>query len=209
MIMEKKNTKDYSKKILTIPNALSLFRLLLIPLFVWLYVAKDDMIMTTVVLVLSGLTDIADGYIARTYNMVSDFGKALDPVADKLTQLAMLFCLMYHFPHMFIPLVLLAIKELTTAITGSITIYKTKTVMGAVWHGKLTTFALYTMMVIHLLWGNIPPVVSDTLIGICVGIMMLSFVLYTIRNIKAINAAKKSKKSKKSNESCAKAEAKA
>lgn len=142
--------------------------------------------MTLIILVLSGVTDIVDGIIARKCNMISDFGKAFDPVADKLTQMAMLFCLVSRFPYMMIPFVLLVVKEVFTGITALITIKRINTVKGAVWHGKLTTVVLYSMMAIHLLWYNIPRTVSLILVGICIGIMLMSFILYAIQNIKAI-----------------------
>lgn len=179
-------TNTYQKKIITIPNILSFFRLCLIPVIVWLYTVKQDHFLTLIILVLSGVTDIVDGIIARKCNMISDFGKAFDPVADKLTQIAMLFCLVSRFPYMMIPFVLLVVKEVFTGITALITIKRTNTVKGAVWHGKLTTVALYSMMAIHLLWYNIPRTVSLILVGICIGIMLMSFILYAIQNIKAI-----------------------
>ena len=179
-------TNTYQKKIITIPNILSFFRLCLIPVIVWLYTVKQDHFLTLIILVLSGVTDIVDGIIARKCNMISDFGKAFDPVADKLTQMAMLFCLVSRFPYMMIPFVLLVVKEVFTGITALITIKRTNTVKGAVWHGKLTTVALYSMMAIHLLWYNIPRAVSLILVGICIGIMLMSFILYAIQNIKAI-----------------------
>ena len=83
------------KEILTVPNLLSMLRLCMIPLFVWLYCAKEAFGATALVLVLSGITDIVDGFIARRFHMVSDFGKILDPIADKLTQAAMLLCLFF------------------------------------------------------------------------------------------------------------------
>ncbi len=184
--MVKDNTKNYQDKIITIPNILSFCRLCLIPVIVWLYHFKKDSLLTLLILVLSGITDIVDGIIARKCHMVSNFGKAFDPVADKLTQMAMLFCLVSRFPHMMVALVLLVIKEVFTGITALITIKRTNTVKGAVWHGKLTTVALYSMMAIHLLWYNIPRTVSLILVGICIGIMLMSFVLYAIQNIKAI-----------------------
>lgn len=184
------NKKDYQKKILTIPNALSLFRLCLIPVIIWLYRVREDYLWTMLVLILSGITDIADGIIARRFGMISDFGKAFDPVADKLTQLAVLFCLVSRFRHMMLPLVLLAVKEVFAGITGLLVIHKTDVVLGADWHGKATTVSLYAMMAIHIIWFRIPPMVSDILIGICVGIMLMSFVLYAIRNIKAIKRGK-------------------
>ena len=186
MSMTTDNTNTYQKKIITIPNILSFFRLCLIPVIVWLYTVKQDHFLTLIILVLSGVTDIVDGIIARKCNMISDFGKAFDPVADKLTQMAMLFCLVSRFPYMMIPFVLLVVKEVFTGITALITIKRTNTVKGAVWHGKLTTVALYSMMAIHLLWYNIPRAVSLILVGICIGITLMSFILYTIQNIKAI-----------------------
>lgn len=186
MSMTTDSTNTYQKKIITIPNILSFFRLCLIPVIVWLYTVKQDHFLTLIILVLSGVTDIVDGIIARKCNMISDFGKAFDPVADKLTQMAMLFCLISRFPYMMIPFVLLVVKEVFTGITALITIKRTNTVKGAVWHGKLTTIALYSMMAIHLLWYNIPRAVSLILVGICIGIMLMSFILYTIQNIKAI-----------------------
>lgn len=186
MSMTTDNTNTYQKKIITIPNILSFFRLCLIPVIVWLYTVKQDHFLTLIILVLSGVTDIVDGIIARKCNMISDFGKAFDPVADKLTQMAILFCLVSRFPYMMIPFVLLVVKEVFTGITALITIKRTNTVKGAVWHGKLTTVALYSMMAIHLLWYNIPRAVSLILVGICIGIMLMSFILYTIQNIKAI-----------------------
>ena len=118
--------------------------------------------------------------------MISDFGKAFDPFADKLTQMAMLFCLVSRFRYMLYPLILLVIKEVCTGITSLISIKCTNTVKGAVWHGKLTTVSLYIMMAIHLIWFNIFPTVSLIMVGVCIGIMLMSFIMYTVQNMKAI-----------------------
>lgn len=185
--MENANHKD---KILTIPNLLSFFRLCLIPVLVWLYIGKENYVLTMLVLLLSGITDMADGIIARKCNMVSDFGKAFDPVADKLTQVAMLLCLVTRFPWMLLPLVLLVIKELFTGITSLMAIRKTGKVDGAVWHGKITTALLYATMGIHLIWFHIPPIVSGFLIGLSTGMMVLSAVGYAMRNFKKLMGRK-------------------
>lgn len=180
-------TKDrYQHKIVTIPNIMSLFRLLLIPVIVWLYVFRQNYLWTTVVLAVSGLTDIADGIIARKWCMISDFGKAFDPVADKLTQIAMLICMVTRFPRMLLPLIILVVKESFAAVTGLLVIRKTGQVHGAVWHGKAATVSLYAMMLIHLLWYSIPSAVSGVLIGICTAVVLLSAVLYGIRNLKVL-----------------------
>ena len=176
----------YKHKIITIPNILSLFRLLLIPVIMWLYIVKEDPVLTTVILALSGITDIVDGIIARKCHMVSDFGKAFDPVADKLTQIAMLFCLVSRFKWMLLPLCVMVIKEVTAGILGLLVIRKTGNVCGAVWHGKATTVSLYSMMIIHLIWYNIPGVISGILIGACTALALLSAFMYSRENVRIL-----------------------
>ena len=177
----------YKNKILTLPNILSFFRLCLIPLIVWQYVGKRNYLMALYLLALSGLTDIADGIIARSFNMISDFGKAFDPVADKLTQIAMLFCLVTRFRMMWLPLILLIIKEIFAGVTGLMMVQK-GIVMGADWHGKATTVLLYGTMLVHLAWVNISSAVSNILIGACTAMIILSGILYGIRNLKYLHS---------------------
>ena len=181
----------YKHKIITIPNILSLFRLLLIPVIMWLYIVREDPVLTTVILALSGITDIVDGIIARKCHMVSDFGKAFDPVADKLTQIAMLFCLVSRFKWMLLPLCVMVTKEVTAGILGLLVIRKTGKVDGAVWHGKATTVSLYSMMIIHLIWYNIPGVISGILIGACTALALLSAFMYTRENVKKLLIGRK------------------
>ena len=178
----------YKHKIITIPNVLSFFRLLLIPVIMWLYIVKKDPVWTTVILILSGVTDVVDGIIARRCHMISDFGKAFDPVADKLTQIAMLYCLVSRFKWMLLPLFVLLVKEITAGILGLLVIRKTGNVDGAVWHGKATTVSLYSMMIIHLIWFHIPGVVSGILIGGCTALALLSAFLYTRENVKKLSS---------------------
>ena len=181
----------YKDKIITIPNILSLFCLLLIPVIVWLYTVRKDPIWTTVILVLSGITDIVDGIIARNYHMVSDFGKAFDPIADKLTQITMLFCLVSRFKWMLLPLCVMVIKEVTAGILGLLVIRKTGKVDGAVWHGKATTVSLYSMMIVHLMWFNIPGIVSGILVGACTALALLSAFMYSRENVRILLGKKK------------------
>ena len=178
------------RQILTIPNLLSLLRLLMIPLFIWLYLHGYEG-WTAFVLIFSGLTDVVDGYIARHYNQVSDFGKAFDPIADKLTQAAMLLCLLTRYPTMIVPFLLLAVKDVFNAVSGLVVIRRTGVVFGAEWHGKLTTVLLYGMMILHVVWQDIPQWASNTLNAGCVVMMLVSFALYAQRNTQAIRNAKK------------------
>lgn len=165
---------------------LSFFRICLIPLFVWLYCVKGQHSATAAILVLSGSTDLVDGLIARRFHMVSDLGKILDPVADKLTQAAMLLCLVTKFPLMLLPFLLMTVKEITAVIMGIKVIRKTGEVHGANWHGKVNTCLLYAMMILHVLWFDIPAGISTALILICVSMMLVSFALYGRKNRKLL-----------------------
>ena len=178
--------REPQNRILTIPNMLSALRICMIPLLVWLYYVKQDYLWTGSLLILSGLTDVVDGFIARRFQMISNLGKVLDPIADKLTQGAMLFCLVTRFPFMMAPLVLLILKEIFAAITGFLVIRNTGQVFGANWHGKAATILLYAMMILHVIWNDIPGILSDMLIAICIIMMFVSLVLYGIRNIAAL-----------------------
>lgn len=183
--MDERDSKK-AGKILTIPNLMSFFRIALIPVCVRLYIFKKNYLGATLVLMLSGLTDVADGYIARRFHMVSDLGKALDPVADKLTQWVMLICLLVRFPHMLGLVILQFIKELLMGITGLMAIRSTGEVHGAVWHGKLNTVLLYLLIFSHFVWIGIPAAVSDLMIGVCGAMMLFSCVLYVGDNIMRI-----------------------
>ena len=88
----KNNMKDLFKGCLTIPNLLSVIRILLIPVFAVLFL-KDYVIAAVVVIILAELTDLFDGKIARKFNQVSALGKLLDPIADKLSQMAIVIVL--------------------------------------------------------------------------------------------------------------------
>lgn len=183
--MQENTENKYKNKIFTIPNILSFFRIFLVIPIIVLYV-KAQYLGVLIVLIISGLSDIADGIIARKYNMISDFGKALDPMADKLTQLVVLFCLVTRFSYMAIPAIFLVVKELAAGITVLISIKKTKAVKGAAWHGKLTTVIIYITMATHLIWFNIPRAASVIMVAVCIGVMTMSLVLYLIRTAKAI-----------------------
>lgn len=183
MIVKSEGALEKERRIFTIPNCLSFFRLALVPVFIWAYVVRRNDLMTILLLALSGVTDILDGQIARRFDMVSDLGKMLDPVADKVTQGAMLICLLTRFPLMALPLGLLAVKEVFTGITNLIIIRRTGRVEGAALHGKVATVLLDALVLSHLVFGDMPRPLSMALI-ICTSIAILySFAAYARRNI--------------------------
>lgn len=189
--MERENQKDYTKKIITIPNALSLLRLLLIPIIVWAFCVLKNRVLTITLLLVSGLTDIVDGVIARKFNMVSDVGKLLDPIADKLTQLAVFFCLIFDFYRndytlkliMFITMiVVLIIKEVVQGISGIVLTKRCQKIFCASWWGKVSAGTIYLTVVLHLIWSNLNLVVSVISVSVTIAFMIFATVMYLIRN---------------------------
>jgi cardiolipin synthase len=171
----------------TIPNFLSYFRLLLIPLFIWLYIGKGEYYFAAAVIVVSGLTDIADGFIARHFNMVSDFGKALDPVADKLTQIAIFICLAERYRLIVLFICVLVVKELIMLFLGMSMLRKTNTMNSAKWYGKLTTFVIEATALILVLVPEISLSLANIMICLCIALVLFSLVMYIRRHIKIIS----------------------
>lgn len=181
--MNDHTTPERENRIITIPNILSMCRIIMIPVFIWVYCCRKEYLLAFWVLCLSGVTDLVDGFIARTFHMVSNLGKALDPLADKLTQGAALLCLGSHYPQMLFLAGLLVTKEIITGLMSLSAIHKTKEVKGADWHGKITTCLLYFTMLLHILWDGIPQTASVLLTVLCVIMMAVSFVMYFRRNV--------------------------
>ena len=174
-------------EILTIPNILSLVRLGLIPLFLWLYCVKGAYVWAVAVLALSGLSDILDGWIARRFDMVSDFGKVLDPVADKLTQIALILCLAMRYEQIWALLGLFILKELTMGILGLIVVLKTKLVPCARWFGKACTAVLEVSMGLLILFPSFPEAAANVLILLSGCMLVFSFAQYVILDIRLLH----------------------
>ncbi len=172
------------KEIFSIPNILTYFRILLIPVFVVLYInSKENLsfhIASIAVVALSGLTDMLDGKIARHCNMITELGKIIDPVADKLTQCAIMVCLAVRYPLLWTFIGALVIKEITMAVLGMVFLKKGRKLKGAHWYGKVSTVVFYLVMITLLV---VPPSkkpfkVSLVLILISGGFMIFSFIMY-------------------------------
>ena len=132
-----------------VPNALTIIRFLLIPVIV-ISIFNGDYIIAFIFFTISGITDIADGFIARKFNLISNFGKLMDPLADKLTQIATIASLTLKD---IIPIWILAIvllKELIM-IAGASFLYGKDVVVYSKWYGKLATVLFYVAIVFSLL----------------------------------------------------------
>lgn len=178
-----KTGEQKNSRIFTIPNILTMCRIFLIPAFVWFYCFQREEHIAFGILILSGVSDMLDGFIARRFHMISSLGMALDPVADKLTQATVLICLGSRNHLLFILAGMLIVKEIITGCMSLLAIQKTNQVKGADWHGKVTTALLYITMLIHLIWESPPSWISIVLIGLSAFMMVISFVMYFCRNI--------------------------
>lgn len=174
-----------NRKIFTIPNILSMCRIIMIPFILWTFFIGQYYV-SAGLLVLSGITDLLDGFIARRFNMVSALGKVLDPVADKLTVLAVTVSLCFSYEVMIILVGIFVVKEFIMFVEGLIIIKKTGTTYSARWYGKVTTLFLYLTMFSIIVWKNMPGEVTLSLIIISAVLVVVSLVLYTIGNYKML-----------------------
>ncbi len=175
--MDNKRKIFTKKQIFTIPNLLSFFRILLVPLIIGFYIVKKNYYASVGVLLISGLSDIVDGFIARKYNMISDLGKILDPFADKLTQFSIIVCLSLRYKFFIFLACFFLIKELIMALCGYWAM-RHNVVSSAKWHGKLNTVLLYLVILILLIFPNIQVSVANILILLSLIMMIISLILY-------------------------------
>ena len=173
--------KCTAKEIFSIPNLMSYFRILLIPVFCVIYLnasSRTDFYIAAAVVLLSSLTDLFDGMVARKFNMVTELGKILDPVADKLTHAALALCLATRFPMMWILIALMVIKEGYMLIMGVKFLKKGKMLDGACWFGKVCTAVLFVGLMILFLFPYCSATFSNSLILIMMAVMVLTLVMY-------------------------------
>ena len=143
--------KDWKKEVFTIPNILTMVRILLIPVYIIIYLnarQPEDYRVAAFILAISCLTDAVDGFIARRFNMISNLGKFLDPVADKLTQLALTICLSIRYEVLRPVLVLFLIKEFFQLFATIFYFRKGKMLGGALIAGKICTTVLFISLIL-------------------------------------------------------------
>ncbi|HIY56902.1 MAG TPA: CDP-alcohol phosphatidyltransferase family protein [Candidatus Tetragenococcus pullicola] len=177
----------------SIPNLLSIFRLLLVPIYLYLTLGADnkqDIYWAAGILIVSGLTDFADGQIARRFDQITNLGKFLDPVADKITQLALLISVAYHNSSIIWLVVLFVIKELFMLVAGAIGLKKKVYLQGAQWFGKVSTAIIYITIPILLIFPQIPEGFKQALFYLIGFYLALSFILYIREYWKMFNKSK-------------------
>lgn len=149
-----------------IPNILTIIRFIFIP-FILFFIFNGNYIYAFIFFTLSGITDILDGSIARKYNLISTFGKLMDPLADKLTQISVLATLVFKNIIPFWILVIVILKELIMIIGASF-LYGKDVVVYSKWYGKLATVLFYLAIVLSLMnkqfnfsgfWSNLDMII--------------------------------------------------
>lgn len=177
--------KDWKKEIFTIPNLLSLFRLVLIPVYITIYLNAQeamDYYLAGGILAVSCLTDLIDGKIARHFNMITSFGKFLDPLADKATQFTLILCLALKASNklLWYLIALFVLKESFQLIAGGIRLRKGIMLKGALLSGKICTTILFVSLIIMVIMPDLSSDIINT-IAIVDGVFMLvAFVHYII-----------------------------
>ena len=189
--------KDLFKGCWTIPNLLSVIRILLIPVFAYLFY-NDEKIWAVVILALSGLSDTFDGQIARKFNQISDLGKVLDPVADKLTQITIAVMLLIDFKSAQNPIInalgwvflVFLIKEAVMIVGGLIMLLLNIRPGAAEFWGKAATVGFYVGMVIIIAVGpevgalndiigfELPNVITGIIVVLCAIMTIAAFLSY-------------------------------
>jgi len=176
-----------NNKTLTIPNIISIIRIVMIFIFVPLYFNKDTRTASLVLIIITGLADLLDGYIARKFDQISELGKLLDPVADKLFQFTMIVCFYFNNIIGLWLVIFFFSKEAVMTIGGFIFVRSTKLVIPAKWYGKLASSLFFVSIITAFFVGEIGTVSNNILTGMFIVaaiISLFSTIQYIISAVK-------------------------
>lgn len=178
-----------------IPNLLSVFRICLVPFFIYFFAIKEKHILAIAIFLLAGLTDVVDGILARRNNWITNIGKVLDPLADKCMQIAALVCLGISKLVPWWIVLVLSLKEVIL-LAGATKALKTRKVyVQSDWYGKAGTVAFYIIVVLLVTVKNMPSFLRLLLGILLIGFMLFALVMYYInyrKNILTKESAKES-----------------
>jgi cardiolipin synthase len=173
--------RQYNKN-LNVPNTLTVLRFVLIFPFIYFFL-KDNYLVAFIILVISGITDMLDGWIARKYNQFTELGQMLDPLFDKLTQAAVVVCFAVKEP-ILIPLLAIFIIKESLMVAGAVNLISRnkKKPSGSKWYGKVATVLFYcsfgTIVALKWIWHIESLPLSITLLSITAAFMIYAFVRY-------------------------------
>lgn len=174
--MKKRTGED---RIVTLPNILSFVRILMLP-FIILSFIWQEYLFAAIFIILSGATDLLDGYAARTFNDTTKIGKMLDPVADKLTQIILLFGLLLRFPLVSAIIVIFVLKEASMALFNMYFMSKGHEYEGAIMYGKISTTVFYVSMILIFLFRNISEELTIFLLLLTTVFLLISWIGHMI-----------------------------
>ena len=167
------------KDLFKLPNILCYIRILMVPVFIFLFY-RGLYWQSALIAVLASVTDILDGYIARHFNMKTDWGMFIDPVADKLMQFSMLVCAIFKVPAILILVIIFVVKELITLVFGLYIYYKGRNLDGSKWCGKICTvildLSLFFIIASPKKW--LTDQIIYSLITVCTVFLVIAFVVY-------------------------------
>ena len=175
--------KNWKKEIMTIPNLLSLFRLVLIPVYVAIYLnaaTTADYYLAAGILAVSCLTDLIDGKIARHFNMISSLGKILDPLADKATQFTLIICLAVKYNVLWYLVGLFILKESFQLIAGGINLRKGIMLKGALFSGKVCTTILFISLILMVMLPGLSQETVRIIAIVDAVFMLVAFTEYVV-----------------------------
>ena len=183
---------------MSIPNIISIVRILLVPVFCMMYFTPGMRMASLVVLIASGLSDLVDGYIARKFNQITDLGKVLDPIADKLFHMSTIACLCIDGIVGYWLLVIVVAKELFMICGGVILYKKNQAVIASKWYGKLSSSLLFSAFILSFVQveGDSYKIFISCLFAVAVLISIYALVNYVMKAVCINNARKKAEKEK-------------
>ena len=170
--------------LVTIPNLLSYMRLILVVPFVYYFIRGlyDDprhYITAAVCIGISGLTDCFDGLLARKLNQVTSLGKILDPLADKITLIAVAVCMVIYIPALLPLMIVLFVKDFTMLICGLILLVKKIPLPASRWYGKVATVVFYISVIVIIFLKAVYQYENPTLVLVlfCITAAVMIFAL--------------------------------
>lgn len=171
-----------TKDLMTIPNAISFIRILLITPFVAFFLG-GMYIPAAITVGLSALSDCFDGMIARALHQESEIGKILDPLADKLTLIAAGVCLIFIEPYVLPLMIVMIIKDVLMIIGGSIILKRGVIPPKSLWYGKVSTVLFYITVgaiVVMAVLNYTNRLLTLILLGLTLAFMIYSLINYAI-----------------------------
>ncbi|MBK5251186.1 MAG: CDP-diacylglycerol--glycerol-3-phosphate 3-phosphatidyltransferase [Peptostreptococcaceae bacterium] len=170
---------------MNLPNKITLTRILMVPIFIWVLLSgiENSRLIAALIFAIASVTDFLDGYLARKYDLVSDFGKLMDPMADKILVASALIGMVQLGRITVWPVVIILAREFLITSFRSLAASKGSVIAASIW-GKIKTNTQIVAIILLTLTNN---AVADVALWISVGFTIMSAVDYIVKNRKVIS----------------------